>query len=233
MHLPTLRLLSGFELALDGNALRVPRSAQRLLVFLALQQRPLARVYIAGTLWLDSDEDHANASLRSALWRLQRLPCKLVEATMSHLSIHSGVHVDVSSVNEIAQGVIARRPAGHGSLRALCEAGDLLPDWYDEWLVLERERLRQLRLHALDSACRQLAAEGRHSEAADVGLASIAAEPLRESAHRALIEVHLAESNVNEAVRQYESYRRLVRRCLGIDPSPELRRLVTAAATPR
>jgi DNA-binding SARP family transcriptional activator len=220
MPTPTLRLLSGFELAVEGRPLRVPRSAQRLLVFLALQRRPLLRIYIAGMLWMESDESHANASLRSALWRLQRLPCALVRATSSSLAIVDDV-------------VVAGRPGTDGFLDRLCGAGDLLPDWYDEWLVVERERLRQLRLHALDAACRQLAEVGRHSEAAEVGLASVAAEPLRESAHRALIEVHLAEGNLVEAVRQYETYRQFARRHLGIEPSRELAELVTPAATRR
>jgi DNA-binding SARP family transcriptional activator len=233
MPTPTLRLLSGFELAVEGRPLRVPRSAQRLLVFLALQRRPLLRIYIAGMLWMESDESHANASLRSALWRLQRLPCALVRATSSSLAIVDDVVVDVGVLDDTAHDVLAGRPGTDGFLDRLCGAGDLLPDWYDEWLVVERERLRQLRLHALDAACRQLAEVGRHSEAAEVGLASVAAEPLRESAHRALIEVHLAEGNLVEAVRQYETYRQFARRHLGIEPSRELAELVTPAATRR
>jgi DNA-binding SARP family transcriptional activator len=233
MSTPTLRLLSGFELVLDERPLRVPGSAQRLLVFLALQRRALLRIYIAGVLWTESDEDHANASLRSALWRLQRLPCSLVRATSSSLALDDDVVVDVGLLDDCAHDVLARRPGADGLLGRRCGAGDLLPDWYDEWLVVERERLRQLRMHALDAACRQLAEAGRHSEAAEVGLASLAAEPLRESAHRALIEVHLAEGNHVEAVRQYETYRQLARRHLGIEPTRELTELVAPAATRR
>jgi Bacterial transcriptional activator domain. len=59
-------------------------------------------------------------------------------------------------------------------------------------------------------------------------LAAVSGEPLRESAHRQLIEVHLAEGNRVEALRQYEAYRQLMRDELGLGPSPHIVNLVTA-----
>jgi DNA-binding SARP family transcriptional activator len=54
----------------------------------------------------------------------------------------------------------------------------------------------------------------------------VSGEPLRESAHRAVIEVHLAEGNPGEALRQYDLYRRLLRVELGLSPSQAIRSLV-------
>ncbi|HEX2156656.1 MAG TPA: bacterial transcriptional activator domain-containing protein, partial [Actinomycetes bacterium] len=105
-------------------------------------------------------------------------------------------------------------------------AGDLLPDWYEDWVVLERERLRQLRLHALEALCARLTGAGRFGAAVQAGLAAVAGEPLRESAHRTLIRAHLAEGNPGEAVRQYHLYRRLLTDELAIEPSPAIRGLV-------
>jgi DNA-binding SARP family transcriptional activator len=51
---------------------------------------------------------------------------------------------------------------------------------------------------------------------------------LRESAHRALIRVHLAEGNRFEAQRQYDLCRRLLRDRLDIEPSPQLEALFEA-----
>ena len=63
----------------------------------------------------------------------------------------------------------------------------LLPDWYDDWVALERERLRALRAHALEASVPSGSPRpGRFGEATEAGLASIRDEPLRESAHRAL-----------------------------------------------
>jgi DNA-binding SARP family transcriptional activator len=231
---PTVGLISGFELRQNGDVLGVPGSAQRLVAFLALHPRPLLRVFVAGTLWLESDEDHANASLRSALWRLQRLRCRLVTASASHVGLAPEIRVDVRIASRLAQELIACRAApSKAEVEQICAAGDLLPDWYDEWLVIERERFRQLRLHALDAVCRRLRGARRFSEATEVGLAAIAAEPLRESAHRALIEVHLAEGNISEAIRQYETYRQLVADHLGAEPSSELQRWHAQVSTSR
>jgi len=103
---------------------------------------------------------------------------------------------------------------------------DLLPDWYDDWVLVERERYNQLRLHAIEALCHHLTAAGHHAEAIDAGLAAVRAEPLRESAHQVLIRAHLAEGNRWEAVRQYERCRRLLLDELGVEPSRALQALL-------
>jgi len=104
--------------------------------------------------------------------------------------------------------------------------GDLLPDWYDDWLLDEREELRQTRLHALESLARQLSACGRHADAIQAALAAIRLEPLRETAHHTLIEIHLAEGNRSEACRQFQRCRRMLRDELGVEPSASMRLLL-------
>jgi DNA-binding SARP family transcriptional activator len=106
-----------------------------------------------------------------------------------------------------------------------------LPYWYeDDWVIDEREAFRQVRLHALEILCLKLAMQKRYGEAVDTALAVVRAEPLRESAHRALVLVHLHEGNYGEALRQYERCRTLLRDELSVDPSPELRNLVFGPA---
>ena len=60
-------------------------------------------------------------------------------------------------------------------------------------------------------------------------LSAIRLEPLRETATRALIAVHLAEHNVVEAARRYRVFRDVLARELGVAPSPALRRMVESA----
>ena len=99
------------------------------------------------------------------------------------------------------------------------EAGEILPDWYEDWVLIEREHFRQLRLHALEALCVELTAAGRFAEAAEAGLAAVEGEPLRESAHRALIGTYLAEGNPGEAIRQYQFFGRCLQDQLGLEPS--------------
>jgi DNA-binding SARP family transcriptional activator len=111
-------------------------------------------------------------------------------------------------------------------------ASDLLPDWYDDWLHDEREGLRQTRLHALESLARGLSASGRHADAIQAALAAIRLEPLRETAHRTLIEIHLAEGNWSEAWRQFKRCQRLLREELGVEPADSMRHLLEKRPLP-
>ena len=135
-----------------------------------------------------------------------------------------------------AAGASARRlldrstPLEPADVGVLVDAGDVLPDWYDDWVILERERFRQVRLHALEVLSARLADGGPHGQAIDAAILAVTIEPLRETAHRAVIVLHLAEGNVGEARRQFETYRSLLARDLGLEPSAPLTRLVSAPA---
>jgi DNA-binding SARP family transcriptional activator len=224
-----LFLLGGFELRDHGLPVPFSSSAQRLVAFLAMHDRPVSRTYTAGVLWLDASEDRATASLRSLLWQVRRLSRDLVVPTSTHLSLTPDAVVDVRTLvatahrlADPADPIDAERPA--------LPSGELLPGWYDDWVIVERERIRQLELHSMENLCERLFGWGRFAAAIEVGLAAIAAEPFRESAHRMLIRAHLAEGNRSEALRQFEIYRQLMWGELGLRPSPDITDLVRDVA---
>jgi DNA-binding SARP family transcriptional activator len=117
---------------------------------------------------------------------------------------------------------------GHGAVAAL--SIDLLPEWFDEWLLLERDRWNQVRVHALEAQAERLLGLGNYSQAVEAALAAVSVEPLRESAHRLLIRVHAAEGNWSEALSQYQRYRGLVHRELRITPTDLMEKLMTMLA---
>jgi DNA-binding SARP family transcriptional activator len=78
-------------------------------------------------------------------------------------------------------------------------------------VLLDRERTRQLSLHALEALCSRWTEMRRFGQAVQAGLAAVAGEPIRESAHRILMKAHLAEGNPGEAIRQYRTYERCFR----------------------
>lgn len=214
-----LLLLEGFELLQDEERVDVPVTAQRLVAFLALHRRPLRRLYVACTLWPDSSEERAAGSLRSALWRLNRPGLELVQADGIHLGLAANVEVDVRTLMALARRLSAGDEVDGAEDLAEGFEQDLLPDWYEDWVLLCRERWRHLRLAALESLTSQLSAGGAYAAAVETGLAAVRAEPLRESAHRAVIKAHLTAGNGYEAVRQYDEYRRLLHKELGLEPS--------------
>jgi DNA-binding SARP family transcriptional activator len=226
---PALRLVDGFELGLAGHCLELALPAQRLLAFLALHDQPLLRGYVAGTLWLDSNDRRAAGSLRSALWRVRRLGVPLVETNGSRLQLAAAVAVDVRSTVAWARRILDPATELHDSdIAPIWRPGELLPDWYDDWVAIERERLRALRTHALEALCKRLTAAGRYGEATEAAMAAIRDEPLRESAHRVLICVHLANGNRAAALRQYRSFADLLQYELDMRPSRRMERLVVA-----
>jgi DNA-binding SARP family transcriptional activator len=214
-----LQLLSSFQLAFGDQIVELPPSVQRLVAFLTVCDRPLLRQSVAGTLWPETSESRAAANLRSALWRLNQLELIVVQASGMSLQLSAGVRVDLRDRTEQAQSLLATTEPDFDDLDEADLGHDLLPDWYDDWLVIPRERFHQLRLRALEFVCEGLAARGEFARALDAGLAALAGEPLRESAHRALVRAHLAEGNPAEAVRQFELYRQLLRDQLGLTPS--------------
>jgi DNA-binding SARP family transcriptional activator len=236
---PRISLLGGFRLEDEGAAIVLPEGSQRLLAFLALRGRLVKRPVAAGTLWPVSTEDHASSSLRSALSRLPRSGRAAVEATARDLGLSGGVTVDLWESRALAQRLLApeslhpeedEAPAAVSGL-----SGELLPDWYDEWVLIEAEDWRQLRLHALEALAARLAARARYGDAATAALAAVRAEPLRESPRAALIRVHIAEGNPSEALREFTRYRDLLMVELGVEPTERLRALVAGFfdVTPR
>jgi SARP family transcriptional regulator, regulator of embCAB operon len=181
-------------------------------------------------LWPDATETHACSNLRSALARLNRSCRKVLQVSKLELGLAKDVTVDIGNAQGLARRLLD--PAATPDQSDLSPAAivilstDLLPGWYDDWVLVEAEDWRQLRLHALEILASRLTAEGCWGQAADAARAAVRAEPLRESAHAALIQVHLAEGNQSEALRQFTGYRTLLYAELGLEPTLRLRRLI-------
>jgi DNA-binding SARP family transcriptional activator len=221
---PRLCLLGQFDLWLCEESVSVPVRCQQVLALLALRDRPVERRSLCAALWPDEPPERSRNNLRTTIWRLRQLHAELVVVDGTHVRLARVVDVDVRRAMTFARDAIdAGRLSPDLDLRLL--TADLLEDWDDEWVLLERERFRQLRMHALEAISVQLSRQGAHSLAVEAGLGAISAEPFRESAHRALIEAFIEEGNLVEALRQYQRFSDLAAE-LGIMPSPRLTALM-------
>ncbi len=234
METTRVHLLGGFELRVAERVVDVQPAAQRVVAMVALAPRSIGRSYVAGQLWPDYDESRAHGNLRSALWRLGRVAPDTVRATKSTLQIGANVWVDVRD-----EGAHRDDAAQRHRSPSLIEPSPfegimdgLLPDWYDDWLIVERERLRQRRVAEMEAAARSAIDDGDCARGIQWALAAVAAEPLRESAHRLVIEAHLEEHNQSAALAALSQYRRLLLNDPGIVPSPDLVRLVEREHAP-
>lgn len=218
-----VHLISGFQVEHDGERLQFPSAACRLIAYLALQEQPVSRSFVAGVLWPDSTEARAQGSLRSTLWRVRRVHDSIVSAAQTCLSLAPEVEVDTMKVVALARQLSGgEAPVDVGEVPLTRFSAELLPDWYDDWVAFERERLRLTSLRALEGMAEWYTLNGAFGRAGEAAVCAIRLEPLRESAHRALIRAHIAEGNYSEALREYRLYRDLLMTEMGLDPSDQM-----------
>ena len=235
---PPLRvtLLDSFAVTEDGIEAKLGAAERRLIALVALRQRPLRRTQLAALLWPQLPDRGAAASLRSALSRLRAAsPRLLAEDDATQVRLSAGVRVDAKELEalaaRLADGVALPEDVMPERLTA-----ELLPDWQEDWVVFERNQLRDLCLHALEVQATRLVAARRFAQALLTAREVLRVDPLCESAARVLIEIHLAQGNQARAVRCYLDFRERLRSALGVEPSAELRALVRpllAGSAPR
>jgi DNA-binding SARP family transcriptional activator len=230
--LETLCLIGGPYVVASGRKLTVPEGSKRLLAYVALHGGRVDRRHAAGVLWPIGHDERAAGNLRSALWRLKGAGIEMLQADKCALYLAHGTQVDVKMLSEWAGRLIdgTATPGDVCWMQLNHEAVDLLPGWYDDWVIFERERMRQRLLHAFESLSRLLMRMGRCAEAVEAAMTAVSVEPLRESAQAALIRAHLAEGNIVEAKRAYTAYDEMVQLELGVRPSDAIDTLMTRAS---
>jgi DNA-binding SARP family transcriptional activator len=222
-----LHLLGGFRMMMAGRTIPLPATAAKLTALLALNGPPMSRTQIAGALWPEASERRATTNLRSIVWRLPPAAQSFVIATGATMTLADSVDTDLARARGVVRRVLeddldldgdcGEELRGPAAVSLLCRP--LLPEWDDDWLVFERERIRQLHIHALERLAGSLLEAGDPLSAVDIGIAVLGAEPLRESSHILVIRAHLEAGNRLDARRCYERYRDLVRQELDVEPA--------------
>jgi DNA-binding SARP family transcriptional activator len=216
-----LHVLGAFALLVDGSRVHLGRREERLVAFLAVHGTS-HRPFVAGTLWPNSDESRALSNLRAAVLKVRRAAPDVLDVTGSTLTLLPSVLVDLVDLVESAERVVR-----HGSFDAeraeyLLGTRELLPGWYDDWVMFERERLHHRRIRALEALAVHELDAGHPALALAAARDAVVLEPLRESARRLLIRAHMAVGNRALAATVFAEYRRDLARDLGIEPSPEI-----------
>ena len=228
-----LKLLGGFEVTLaPGTRARIPtRKAQALLAYLAVSAgRPVARDTLAGLLWSDSDDSAARNNLRQTLFVLRKAlgdAAALLDVDAATVCLSARASVDVADFErDITDPDPERLSGGIARYRAELLAG-LAVDApaYDDWLVTQRERLREL----LHDGLRRLIAHdvqtGNLARALETARRGLALDPLDEAMHREVMRLHASSGRPLAALRQYQVCVDALQRELGIEPDAETRAL--------
>ena len=226
-----VRLLGQFDLRLEGTPVELPsRPAQSLLAYLLLTAGTRhRREKLAGLLWADASDSNARSNLRHTLWRIR----KAIEP--SRKQDHDYLLADDISLafnpaaNYWLDAAMLEQPVdGDWHADALLRAvsvyqGDLLPGFYDDWVVLERERLRAVFEQKIHLLLERLIAEARWQEVQQWAERWIALGDVPEPAYRALMYAH---SGLGDLARVADVFQRCVDaldRDLGVPPSEKTR----------
>lgn len=221
---PVLHLFSNPFVTVGARKVDIPEGSKRVLAYVALKQGAINRRQVAGTLWPLGSEARAAGNLRSALWRLNTTGISLLRLNKHSMMLSDELLVDSRLATEWASRLISGNDTDHDLCIVpwLLGQTELLPGWYDDWALLERERVTQRLLHAFEILSRRFIRRGRYGEAVEAALVATGVDPLRESAQHCLIGAHLAEGNISAANRSLAAYRALLQRELGVEPSPRL-----------
>jgi DNA-binding SARP family transcriptional activator len=223
-----LSLLGAWRLRYGNNTVTVATREQRLIACVGLLGCR-HRSFLAGLLWPKSSETQAAGNLRTTVWCISHAFPRLLQAGADTLELDGSVRVDVATLQRHVARMQAQ-PAAQipDSYLDHLSRAELLPGWYDDWVIFEQERLRQLRLSTLEFLARQQLAAGEPGSAVIAAISAASIEPLRESAHLLLVQAHLAAGNRAAAVRAYTMFATRLEGELGVKPSSQLSDLVAA-----
>src|SRR5437588_440571 len=219
----SLALLGGFEVrpASGSTALVLGKKIQALLAILAVRPgQAHARDRLASLLWADVGADQARHSVRQALFSLRRsLPEDVLRATGETVAMNAAaVAVDVVDFERLA----AKANPETLERAALLYRGDLLEGLrlrepaFEEWLTVERDRLRSLAVATLDRLTHSQM-EGSDLDAAiETATRLVSLDQTREAGHRTLMRLYLQTGRRAAAMRQYQACERVLSRELGV-----------------
>ncbi|WP_448502759.1 AfsR/SARP family transcriptional regulator [Sphingomonas sp.] len=217
-----------------GEPATLPAGAWPLFGYLVARRRHDApRDAVVSALWPDQTIEAARHNLATLMWRIRSAfgdAAGPLEAHGGRLALRpqSGLWIDALALEHRARAALKGVPVGtrartRRDLVAL--AGDFLPSVDAEWALLERERLRCLRLDGLFALASADACDGDWQAVIETGRALCAAEPLREDAQRLLMLGYARTGNRALAIRQYARCAAILADELGIDPMPETQAL--------
>ncbi len=224
-------LLGGFEVRLaGGQPVDLPGQKDRaLLAFLALSPGAIhSRDKLAGLLWSERGEPQARDSLKHTLTRLRQCLGSVTPPPI--IADRQTVSLDPSAV--IVDAATFEQLLRDGTPEALEHAialyrGDLLDGFnvrdpaFEDWLLVERQRLRRMAEEALTRLLAQSMASGARDRAASAARRLLSFDPLREEACRALMQIHAGRAETAQALKVYEALRERLDRELGVKPEPE------------
>lgn len=229
--MPSLRiyLLGDLHVLWEGKPiLPFPtRQTRALFAYLVTyRQRAHTRAELAGIFWGDFPENRAHRNLNTTLWRLRRaLPDDnlLVEGDTIAFNPTTDYWLDVAEFETRCTRVFTMLDERTRNLEKAVSLyrGDFLQGWYDDWALVEAERLRFLYLQALQGLTDCYQAGGDLVEALGCARRLLGVDPLKEDVHRQVMALHASLGQRETALAQFVTCEHILQEEIGIAPAPE------------
>src|SRR5216684_1423000 len=240
MTMPTLhlRLLGDFSLLYNDQQVTSLNTTRlrSLLAYLVLHRDvPQQRQHLAFLFWPDATEAQARNNLRQLLHQLRQAFPDVehflsADAHMLHWHPVTPCYLDVAAFEQTLTLAAAatRQHDQHALQDALEQAdslyrGELLPGCYDEWILPERERLRQRHLQVLEQLLRLFEGQGDNVTAIRYAQRLLGLDPLSEDLSRRLMRLFALNNDRASALHVYHTCVTTLQREMGVDPDPATR----------
>ena len=245
-----IQLLGGLRFTFNGSPLSgfTSHKVAALLAYLAVERRPHARETLAALLWGGLSDADARNNLRQALTHLRKLVGPYLSIDREHVTFQAteACRIDVEAFLQCLEhaGKTTSEAIERGQAAGALYSGDFMAGFvvrdapeFEEWLLAQRARYRELALHALYALTEQLTAQGEHARAVESATRLLALEPWREETHRQLMRLKARAGQRSAAMAQYETCRQVLEKELGVEPAVETtalyERLKAAQRRPR
>jgi predicted ATPase/DNA-binding SARP family transcriptional activator len=227
-----LALLGGMQIIRDELPLTgfVSSKAQALLCYLAVTGRPHTRLALAGLLWGNMPEAVAAGNLRKALSNLKQIagPYLTISRQAAAFNHAAQYWLDIEAFQSPLQSRSPQVGPDHWRAAVALYHGDLLQGFYvrdspafEEWLLLERERLKALAVSGLQRLAAHHTGRRDYAAALDYINRLLAIEPCHEEAHQQKMYLLAYSDQRSAALAHYETCRRVLQDGLGAEPLPE------------
>ncbi len=245
-----IRLLGGVRFTLNGTPVTgfTSHKVAALLAYLAVERRPHSRETLAALLWGGLPDADARNNLRQTLTYLRKLVGTYLHIDREHVAFQASgaCLIDVEAFLQCLKhdGKRTTDTIEHWQAADAFYVGDFMAGFvvrdapeYEEWLLAQRARYRELALHALYALTEQLTAQGEHARAVESATRLLALDPWREETHRQLMRLKARTGQRSAAMAQYEVCRQVLEKELGVEPAVETtalyERLKAAQRRPR
>lgn len=237
-----IQLLGGFLLVEDDapvTTLHAPRLQALLCLLILTRDTPTSRQHLAFCLWPNSSEAQAQTNLRNLLHQLRRfLPRANDTLVFNGRTVQwrsdAPFSLDVASFEQALSQADHAVRCGEDAMAQVsletaiaCYRGDLLPGCHDEWILPERERLRQRFTAALERLLPLLEAQGDYPAARQCAQRLIEIEPLHEATYLQLMRLHALSGDRAAALHTYQTCAARLQHELATEPGQPLRDFYT------